>query len=121
MTALLAALLAFGAHVFLIMCNYDAFAYIAPFYLASIAAMLYSLDGEHVMGFSRHLVRSQNARAVIGVVVCMVIFVGCAGLVFYSVTHPTNGDNNVLEDDTVAHQHGRRQSAPSDSPMLFIA
>lgn len=120
LTALLAALLAFGAHVFLIMCNYDAFAYIAPFYLASIAAMLYSLDGEHVMGFSRHLVRSQNARAVIGVVVCMVIFVGCAGLVFYSVTHPTNGDNNVLEDDTVAISTAVAQSASSDSPMLFI-
>ncbi|MDO4573123.1 MAG: hypothetical protein Q4C13_07115, partial [Clostridia bacterium] len=119
LTALLAAVVAFGAHIFLLMCNYDAFCYIAPFYLAAIAMMLFTLNGEDVHAAYARMLPDERMRGVVSAAVCLCLVAGCGGLAVYSMTHPTNGYGAIEEEEAYLSEY-IAQSALSDDPKLFI-
>lgn len=118
LTALLAAVIAFGAHIFLVMCNYDAFCYIAPFYLAAIAAMLFTLDGESAKERFAKLIHSRAARGVICCVVALCVAIGCDGLAVYSMRTPTN--SGTLEYEAKLLLASIADGAKAEEPKLYI-
>ena len=118
LSALLAAVIAFGAHIFLVMCNYDAFCYIAPFYLAAIAAMLFTLDGEAAKERFEKLIHSRAARGVICCVVALCVAIGCGGLAVYSMRTPTN--SGTLEYETKLLLASIAEGAKAEEPKLYI-
>lgn len=118
LTALLAAFIAFGAHIFLVMCNYDAFCYIAPFYLAAIAAMLFTLDGAAAKARFAKLISSRAVRGVICCVVALCVVIGCGGLAVYSMRTPTN--SGTLEYEAKQLLASIAEGAKAEEPKLYI-
>ena len=119
LTALLAAVVAFGAHIFLLMCNYDAFSYIAPFYVAGIAVMLFTLDGEAVLEKWRRLLPARSARAIISVALCFCVAICCGGLAVYSMYNPTNGNGTAAYEVSYLTK-AIAEGAKSENRTLFI-
>ncbi len=119
LSALLAAVAAFGAHIFLLMCNYDAFSYIAPFYLAAIAVMLFQLDGDDVLAKWRKLLPARPARVIVSLILCFCLAICCGGLAVYSMYHPTNGSGTASYE--VAYlTKAIAEGAQGETRTLFI-
>lgn len=90
LVALLAALIAFGGHIVLLMCHYDAFSAIAPFYLLGILVLIYHFDGESALEWTHNLLRSRKLRTGVSAAV-LVCFLAClGGFSYYLYANPAN-------------------------------
>ncbi len=95
--ALFAAVIAFGGHVLALMCYYDAFADIAPFYLIGLTVLLYHFEGEDAKAWFHRVVTARWVRVAIGAVVLVCFAGGGAGLLYYMNGHPVTGSVFTIE------------------------
>ncbi|HML47401.1 MAG TPA: hypothetical protein PKE04_11710, partial [Clostridia bacterium] len=94
--ALLAAVVALGGHVGMVVYERTAFCDIAPFYLAGILILLYAFDAQASLEAFRRVVRSKALRKICAAVV-LVGFVGCLGGLGYIMRQ-----YNLTESPSVA-------------------
>ncbi len=95
--ALLAALIAFGGHVLALLCYYDSFANIAPFYLIAILVLLYHFDGEDAKAWLKKTITASWLRIALSILVLACFAVGMGGLMYYTRANPANSNHYTME------------------------
>ena len=91
LVVLLAAVIAFGGHIFAILSYYNAYADIAPFYLLAIASLLYHFNGEDAKKWFHERVKARLLRLVLTCGAALVFCAVLAGLMYYTSENPANG------------------------------
>ena len=94
--ALLAAAVAFGGHLGMVLFSRTAFCDIAPFYLVGILILLYSFDAQASLAVFQRVVRSKALQTAFAIIV-LVGFVGCLGGLGYMMRQ-----YNLTESPSVA-------------------
>ncbi len=94
--ALLAALFAFGGHIFTLARYRSSFADISPYYLLALVALIYHFDGDSAKAWFEKLLAARWLRIVALVLVGVVFVAGLSGLMIYTRNNSSAGDSTTV-------------------------
>lgn len=112
--AVVSALVAFGGHIAMLALYRDSFGFISPFYLLSIAVLLYSFSGEDGKAWTMRRLPFKALRCVLAVLCCVVFVCGVTGIVYYQAVTPAN---NIYIAEAIDEIHSFTQAHPE---LLFV-